>query len=72
MASLLISPLFLGSSALTLAGSVLYNYIYQEEVICATLTPHSMAKLPSNKKIIVELDDNFKFESINGKEFKND
>lgn len=55
MATILAYPLLFTGGAVTVIGSVIYNYIYSEGVK-PTLTPHSMAPLPKNK--IYNIEDN--------------
>ena len=60
MASLLASSYFLGGGALTIMSSILYSYVYVDKSIeesiesdleiKPTLTPHTMAVLPKNKR----------------------
>ena len=59
MSVLLAYPLLFGSGAATVLGSIYYNYInssMSEDPILRTpsLTPHSMAILPTNKYIITK------------------
>lgn len=77
MATLLAYPLLLSGGAVSILGSIAYNYIYSEETPIPTLTPHSMAPLPKNRIMSLEnktdiLDNkNFVYEEFKSESIRN-